>query len=111
MTTIVSTTKVDLSDFGEATQERFHRASVVRANGLQVLHLTLAPGQAVPSHNHPGQHVLLQGLKGVVAVNLNNEAIELHPGDLLHFSGEQPVSLRNDSGEPCAVLITLAKGG
>ena len=103
----VSSTQADLNAYA-AISQRLHRASIVRTDGLQVLHLTLAAGQTVPSHRHPGQHVLLQGLKGSVVIDFGDETRELHPGHLLHFTGERPVSLRHGGGEPCAVLVTLA---
>jgi len=106
---VLAATKVTLNDLFEVTLEHFNRVNVAFSPGFQVLHLTLAPEQSLPRHTHPGRHVLVQGLKGSVTVELDGEASELDAGQLLHFSGETSVSLCNDGDEACAVLITLAK--
>lgn len=93
----------------EVDAERFHRIAIVQAPGLQLLHLTLAPGQAVPRHNHPDQHVVLQGLAGALVARFDSGDAVLRPGDVLEFPGEVHVAPRNDGTEPAAMLITLAR--
>ncbi|HEX7021363.1 MAG TPA: cupin domain-containing protein [Trueperaceae bacterium] len=100
---------VTLSDYFKIDPERFHRTMVVRQPGLQVLHLSLAPGQSLPLHNHPGYHVVLQALQGTLTVQLEDHESTLEPGQLLHFAGELHVSPRNNQPTPAAMLITLAK--
>lgn len=89
--------------------ERFCRATALQRSGLYVLHLSLAPGQRVPLHRHPGHHVLLQGLSGKTTVQLENEQVVLKPQHLLAFEGECAVSPHNDGDAPSAVLITLVR--
>lgn len=84
------------------------RRLLVKEPGLTVLHLTLAPGQAMPVHNHPGCNVVIQGLAGEATVWLDGEEQPLRAQELVRFSGERMVSPRNTSGAPAAVLITLA---
>lgn len=109
MIAVLAPTPLDLKSFFEVSAERPNRKVLIHQPELKVLHLTLALGQELPSHRHPGWHVLLQGLAGTTTVQLEQEEIPLLPQRLLSFSGERIVSLRNDSGAPSALLITLAK--
>lgn len=108
MTTVLSPPPLDLERYFEVSVDRPNRKVLVQQNGLKVVHLTLAPGQALPPHKHPGCYVLLQGLSGTTTVQLEQGKAILAPQQLLGFSGEKSVSPRNDSDAPSALLITLA---
>lgn len=82
---------------------------LVKEPGLTMLYLTVAPGQAMPEHNHPGCHVTIQGMVGEATVLLDGEAHVLRSRELLCFDGGRTVSPGNRSSEPAAVLITLAE--
>ncbi len=110
MTTVLSPPPLDLESFFEVSTDRPNRKVLVQQSGLKVVHLTLAPGQVLPSHKHPGCYVLLQGLEGTTTVQLEQEVTALSPRHLLSFSGETRVSIRNSSDAPSALLITLAEG-
>src|SRR5690606_34733061 len=84
---------------------------LVKTSELTMIYLSMAPGQGMPVHNHPGCTVAIQGMLGEATVQLNGEAQRLAPGNLLSFPGEWMVSPRNDSESSAAVLITLASGG
>lgn len=99
-----------LESLFEVSAERPNRKVLVQQPGVKVMHLTLAPGQALPPHKHPGCHVLVQGLRGAPTVQLEGEEATLPPQHLLSFSGEVQVSLRNDGDAPSALLITLVRG-
>ncbi len=105
-----SLTPLELESFFEVIPNRPNRKLLVQQPKLKVLHLTLAPGQALPLHKHPGCYVLLQGLTGTTTVQLEQEVTTLSPRHLLGFSGETRVSIRNGSDAPSALLITLAEG-
>lgn len=108
MTTASPPDLVALGSF-EIDADRPNRKVLVQQPGLKVMQLTLAPGQGLPSHRHPGWYVLLQGLRGTTTVQLEQEEVPLLPQRLLSFSGELPVSPHNDSEAPSALLITLVK--
>lgn len=110
MTTVLSPPPLDLESFFEVSTDRPNRKVLVQQSGLKVVHLTLAPGQVLPPHKHPGCYVLLQGLKGTTTVQLEQAEATLAPQQILGFSGETLVSLHNDSNAPSALLITLAEG-
>lgn len=100
---------INLGDLVDVDPARFRRATVVQVPGLQLLHLTLAPGQAVPRHDHADHHVVLQGLAGTVVARFDDGDVTLHPGDVIEFAGDRHVAPRNDGTTPAAMLITLAR--
>jgi hypothetical protein len=97
-----------LESFLEVTPNQPNRQVLVQQPGVKVVHLTLAAGQVLPPHKHPGCYVLLQGLSGTTTVQLE-EGATLPPQHLLCFFGERLVSLRNDSDGPSALLVTLVE--
>lgn len=106
MTTASPPSLVDLGS-PEIDAERPNRKILVQQPSLKVVQLTLAPGQALPPHRHPGRYVLVQALEGTVTAQLEGEEIPLSPRQLLSFSGEGLVSLRNNRDAPSALLVTL----
>lgn len=99
---------VDLGSF-EVETNRPNRKVLVEQPGLKVMHVTLAPGQGLPPHRHPGCYVLLQALEGTTAVQLEGDEATLSSRQLLSFSGENLVSLRNSGDVASVLLITLVK--
>lgn len=80
-----------------------------KREGLKTLYLYVPPGMGMPVHDHPGCQVTLIGMQGQANVVVNGVSHPLLPGELITFSGEHRVEPRNDSTEPCGVLITLAQ--
>lgn len=74
-------TPLELKSFFEVTPDRPNRKALVQQPGLKVVHLTLAPGQALSPHRHPGCYVLLQALEGTITAQLEREDIPLSPGN------------------------------
>lgn len=101
----------DLEACFSLDQQSANKTLLVKTAELTMIYLSMAPGQGMPVHNHPGCTVAIQGMLGEATVQLNGEAQRLAPGQLLSFPGEWMVSPRNESGASAAVLITLASGG
>lgn len=83
------------------------RRVLVQQPGLKVMRLTLAPGQRLPSYRQSGLYVFLQAFRGNVTVRHEGEKIRLFSQQLLGFSGDHIISLRNDSDAPSTLLVTL----
>lgn len=98
----------DLSSCFALDDAGANRKLLVKAPGLTMLYLSMAPGQGMPVHSHPGCTVAIQGMLGEATVLLDDERHTLGPQELLSFSGERMVSPRNESSAAAAVLITLA---
>jgi mannose-6-phosphate isomerase-like protein (cupin superfamily) len=54
--------------------------------------LELDAEQRIPSHPHPGKDIVLRLLSGRLELSLDDEAHDLHPNELIRFSGEREVS-------------------
>lgn len=83
------------------------RRVFVQQPGLKVMQLTLAPRQMLPSYRQSGLYVFLQAFRGRVTVQHEGEKTGLAPQQLLGFSGDHIISLRNDSDAPSSLLVTL----
>lgn len=109
MLTRMNTTRHDLSACFVPDGVAASRQILVKETALTMLYLSLGPGQVMPEHNHPGCAVAIQGMVGESTVQLDGEPHPLESQQLLTFSGELMVSLRNDSSSASAVLITLSR--
>ena len=85
------------------------KSFLVREPGLTQVLLTMAPGQGMPVHDHPGATVSILGLVGQATVYLEGVPNPVKERELISFPGEHQVSPRNDSDALAVVLITLAE--
>lgn len=90
--------------------ERVARHPVLTGDSVRIIHLTLAPGQRLPPHRHPGREVILQALEGSVTLHLDEVGLELVAGQRTHLSGEVLLEPANDGKLPAAVLVTPVAG-
>jgi len=72
----------------------------------KTIRLTLADGEAVPSHTHPGRDVVFYLLEGAIELDLDDETHEVTAGDVARFEGEWEISPR--ALEDSVALIVLA---
>ena len=72
----------------------------------KTIRLSLAAGERVPEHEHPGRTVLFHVLEGAVDVALDGDARSVEAGEVLRFEGESAVepTARADS----VALVVLA---
>lgn len=54
--------------------------------------LSLADGESIPPHQHPGETILFQVLDGKISLLLGDEEHDLTVGDVARFSGDQDIS-------------------
>lgn len=75
----------------------------------RVVRLSLSADERVPTHDHPGRDIVIHVIDGEVALDLNDETVELAAGDLVRFPGETQVSplARTDA----TALVVLAPRG
>lgn len=101
---------LDLESCFSLADTAANKKLLVKTPQLTMLYVSMAPGQGMPVHNHPGCTVAIQGMVGEATVLLDGVRHVVGPQALLSFSGELMVSPRNESAAPAAVLITLAGG-
>jgi len=78
----------------------------VFAAAPRTVRLRLEAGEAVPTHRHPGEAVLLYGIEGVLKLRLDEERYDLRAGDAIRFSGEREISPR--AVEDATALVVFA---
>jgi len=81
-------------------------ANVFPSDEPKTIRLTLADGEEVPSHTHPGRDVVFYLLEGAVELHLGEETYELTADDIARFEGEREISPR--ALEDSTALIVLA---
>ena len=69
--------------------------------------LSLAEGESVAEHSHPGRTVICYVVDGVLALSLDGEHHRLESGELARFSGDQDIS--PTAVEDATALLVLAE--
>lgn len=69
----------------------------------------LNAGQALPTHNHPGEDVLISVVSGNVSGKLAEEAFTLRAGDLVRFDGDLMVDLEATSDQTEFLVLVVQK--
>lgn len=72
--------------------------------------LALAADEGVPAHQHPEREIVFHQLSGELDLHLDDDVLELTPGDVVRFDGDQDISpqARTDS-EALLVLAPAAQ--
>jgi quercetin dioxygenase-like cupin family protein len=73
----------------------------------KTIRLTLAEGEAVPAHTHPGRDIVVYLLEGAIDLALGDESTQVFAGDIARFEGEQEIAPH--ATEPSTALIVLAE--
>jgi len=71
---------------------------------VEMVHLTLTPGQMIPSHSNPFDVVFYQ-LEGELELNVEQESVLLTPNSTVHVDYEKNRALINRSGNIAKVLV------
>jgi len=86
--------------------EQTPHAEMFEAGRPRTVRLELDAEQRIPPHTHPGKDIVLHLLSGRLELSLNDETYDLHPNELIRFSGEREVS--PDAVEESTALIVFA---
>lgn len=78
----------------------------------KTIRLTLAAGERVEPHRHPGRNVVLHLLDGALELDLDDETHSLEPGDIARFDGDRDISpLATADSTALVVLAPVADEG
>jgi quercetin dioxygenase-like cupin family protein len=58
----------------------------------KTIRLTLAAGDEVPAHSHPGRDIVFYLVEGEIELTLGEETHEVTAGEIARFEGEQDIS-------------------
>lgn len=81
-------------------------ANVFPGSEPKTVRLSLAAGERVDSHRHPGRSVVLAVLDGALELDLDDETHALESGDVARFDGDRAISPR--ATEASTALVVLA---
>ena len=83
--------------------------TLFRCDGLEVVRIVLHAGLQHPRYV-PAGHAVLQCLEGRCMVHLENDSIELSPGDLLHLGTGETHSLKGITEASLLLVAALPPG-
>jgi quercetin dioxygenase-like cupin family protein len=81
-------------------------ANVFPESEPKTIRLTLAAGESVDPHRHPGRDIVLYLIEGTVELQLGDEVHTVEAGGVARFEGEQDIS--PEAVEDSVALIVLA---
>jgi quercetin dioxygenase-like cupin family protein len=81
-------------------------ANVFPESEPTTIRLTLAAGEGVDPHTHPGREIVLYLIDGTLELQLGSETHELKQGDVARFDGNQEIS--PTATEDSTAVIVLA---
>jgi quercetin dioxygenase-like cupin family protein len=84
-------------------------ATVFPGSEPTTVRLSLAAGERVEPHRHPGRSVVVAVLDGAIELALDGESHALDSGDVARFDGDRAVSPR--ATESSTALVVLAPTG
>lgn len=96
-------TLIDVRPLGSALPGA-QTATLVKADGLEVIRLVLQAGREIKAHTAPGP-MTLQCLEGRVAFTTMGNTLDLSAGEMLHLAAGEAHALRAE--EDSSLLLTL----
>lgn len=101
--------KHSLSTFQQFNEEKFTKRVIFTKGGSTVFVLNFMPGQALPTHKHPGSDVFLQMLQGSGTLTINGEDVPVGQGEIIHSDGDDEFAFKNTGSEPASLFVVLNK--
>ena len=71
--------------------------------------LNFQPGQALPTHKHPGSDLFLTVIKGTGTLIINGQETEVTVNDVIYAEGDEEFAFNNTGNEPVSLYVTLCK--
>ncbi|MGJ7920654.1 cupin domain-containing protein [Neobacillus sp. LXY-4] len=93
----------------EYNDERFTKRIVFQKGDSTVFVLNFMPGQALPTHKHPGTEVYLLVLNGSGTFTIDGATTEVSQNDVVHCSGEEDLAFENNGNDPVSLYVMLNK--
>jgi len=72
----------------------------------RTIRLSLAAGESVAEHSHPGRSIVLSVIDGAIDLSLDGETYALEGGEVIRFDGER--SIAPTAQEASTALVVLA---
>lgn len=98
-----------LNDIKEFNEERFTKRVMFQKDGSVAFALHFLPGQALPTHKHPGSALYLLVVEGAGTVTIDGSKTEVAAEDVVYCQGEEEFSFANTSSAPTRLYAVLTK--
>jgi quercetin dioxygenase-like cupin family protein len=73
----------------------------------KTIRLTLAAGDGVDPHRHPGREIVFYLVEGAIELQVGSETYDLEAGDIARFDGDQDIA--PTATEDSTAVIVLAE--
>lgn len=101
--------QVNLQEYIEYNTEKFTKRIVFKEGESTVFVLNFSPGQALPSHKHPGSNVYLLVLDGSGTFTIDGKEVKAKKNDIILADGEEDFAFLNNSDENTSLYVMLNK--
>lgn len=101
--------QTSLQDYMEYSEEKFTKRIVFKEGESTVFVLNFTPGQALPSHKHPGSNVYLLVIEGAGTFTIDGKEVKAKKNHVILAHGEEDFAFANDSNENTSLYVMLNK--
>ncbi len=99
----------NLQEFIEYSTERFTKRIIFKEGESTVFALNFKPGQALPTHKHPGTNVYLLVLNGEGTFMIDGNEVKVTKDDVVVCGGESNFSFVAGGEENTSLYVMLNK--
>ncbi|WP_066316561.1 cupin domain-containing protein [Bacillus sp. FJAT-29814] len=101
--------KNSVKAYMEYSEEKFTKRIIYKKGETTAFVLNFLPGQALPTHKHPGTETYLYVITGTGTIVINGKDTEVTEADLIHVDSEEEMSFKNSGSEPVSLYVILSK--
>jgi quercetin dioxygenase-like cupin family protein len=101
--------KNSVKAYMEYSEDRFTKRIIYKKGETTAFVLNFLPGQALPTHKHPGTEVYIYVVTGTGTIVINGAETEVTEADLIHVDSEEEMSFKNSGSEPVSLYVVLSK--
>ncbi len=101
--------KNSVKAFMEYSEEKFTKRIIYKKGETTAFVLNFLPGQALPTHKHPGTEVYLYVVTGRGTIIIDGLETEVSEADLIHVDSEDEMAFHNNGNEPVSLYVVLSK--
>ncbi|WP_042356595.1 cupin domain-containing protein [Bacillus rubiinfantis] len=95
--------------FMEYSEDKFTKRIIYKKGETTAFVLNFLPGQALPTHKHPGTEVYLYVIAGSGTIIIDGNETRVSEKDLIHVDSEEEMSFKNNGSEPVSLYVVLSK--
>lgn len=90
-------------------EDKFTKRIIYKKGEMAAFVINFLPGQALPTHKHPGTETYLYVITGTGTIVNNGTETEVAEADLIHVNSEEEMSFKNSGSKPVSLYVILSK--